>query len=256
MLFCLSFVGCASAVQAKEWRGIIPARSTRADVIRLFGTCSDARAGCTFQVQNEEVFIVFSELRSQYHPCEQKLPPDTVLLVQVKLITPVKLEQLPMNTKSFRTFDPSYPRNIGYKGYINESEGVVIQTYKGEVLQLDYIAARKDVRLCPSYYDRPKSFIQVFIEMCCPRLDIDCPSNPVIDGERIIFSAYTDELESVTLKWEVTAGRIVGGQNTPRITVDTTGVGGRVITATVERNDGNLHTQTTSCTTRVLARPD
>lgn len=47
-------------VAAKEWRGIVPLHSTRADVARLFNTCFDREGGCTFRVGNEEVYIVFS----------------------------------------------------------------------------------------------------------------------------------------------------------------------------------------------------
>ena len=45
---------------AKEWRGIAPLRSTRADVVRLFNQCSDQAEACTFSLAQEEVYILFS----------------------------------------------------------------------------------------------------------------------------------------------------------------------------------------------------
>jgi hypothetical protein len=244
----------APDVLAKEWRGIVPLHSTRVDVVRLFGGCSDR--GCTFSVGNEEAYIVFSNdvVVRQYNECATQLPAGTVLLIEVKLTIPVDIGALQIDKKRFRTFDPSSPPNIGYKGYIDKKDGLVIKTYKGKVLQLDYIAAKKDVPLCPSYYEDPESFIQLLIEMCCPSLNINCPTKPPMDGERITFSADTT-LERAIYKWQVSAGKIVSGQGTQTITVDTSGIGGRTITATIEMNDGNNHTTMSSCDVPVSVRP-
>lgn len=82
LFMCLLF---APEVVGKEWRGIVPLHSTRADVIRLFGNCADRDGGCKFRVGNEEAYIVFSKpvVVSEYHECPRKLPPETVLLIQV-----------------------------------------------------------------------------------------------------------------------------------------------------------------------------
>jgi len=242
------FLMGARIVSAKEWRGIVPLHSTRADVVRLFGSCSQPDGGCQFQLGNEEIHIVFSTgLMSEYHECARKLPPETVLLIEVKLTTPARLEALRITQKNFRTFDPSTPPKMGYKGFIDEKEGLVINTYRGKVLQLDFIAASKDVHLCPSYYEDPKSFIQVFIETYIPGPAVTCPSTEPVAGEKIVFSADDIDLQRVTYQWTVTAGKIVGGQGTRRIVVDTTGIGGKTITATIERHDGSNRVATTSC---------
>ena len=246
----------APDVLAKEWRGIVPLHSTRADVVRLFG-CADPNTGCKVRVGNEEAYFVFSDgtVVRDANECVKDLPPNTVLLVEVQLINPPRLSALHINKNHFRTFDPSMPRNIGYKGYIDEKEGLIIKTYKGKVLQLDYIAAGNDVPLCPDYYEDPEGFIQLLIDYCCPNLSLDCPNHAPVDGERITLSASTNAEGGLKFKWQVTAGKIVAGQGTTKITVDTTGVGGRTITATIEMADSSGHAMNTSCSIPVSVRP-
>jgi hypothetical protein len=252
------FIATVSAphIIAKEWRGITPLHSTQSDVVRLFGGCSDRDGGCKVRVGNEEAYFVFSNgvVVSEYHECARKLPPNTVLLIEVTLINPPTLRALQINRKNFRTFDPSSPPNIGYRGYIDEKQGLIIKTYKGNVLQLDYIASAKDVGLCPSYYEEPETFIQLLIDYCCPSLAVNCPSQSPVDGEPVTLSAQTGDLGRVKYKWQVTAGKIVAGQGTLRITVDTTGAGGRTITATIEMNDGSGHVTMSSCEVPVSVR--
>jgi hypothetical protein len=238
-------IGFALDVSAKEWRGIVPLHSTRADVVRQFGC--DPGQGCKVRVGNEEAYFVFSSDTGEAIKCAKDLPPNTVLLIEVQLINPPKLSAFRINKNQFRTFDPSTPPHTGYKGYIDEKEGMIIKTYKGKVLQVDYIAAGKDVALCPDYYEDPESFIQLFIEHCCPTVYVDCPRQAPIDGERITLSASTGAGGRLRFNWRVSAGKIVAGQGTMKITVDTTGAGGRTITETIEMDYGNGHLTATYC---------
>jgi hypothetical protein len=200
------------------------------------------------------VLLVFSG-ESGFKECPEKVPLETVLLVEVKLIKPIYFANLGFDKKAFKRFDPSYPKRIGYLGYIDEDQGLVVQTYHGNVLQFDYIAAKRDVKLCPSYYESPRSFIQILIEGCCPSLALVCPQTKPLAGERIRISARDVE-DNAELKWEVTAGQILSGQGTREIIVDTTGLGGRVITATVEMQlKGKPHTYNYSCSVEVLPKP-
>jgi hypothetical protein len=255
LLFLLTCMLFAREVVGKEWRGIVPLHSTRADVVRLFGGCSDSDGGCKFSVGNEEAYIVFSNgvVVSEYHECARKLPPETVLLIEVKLTTPVNLGALRIDKKKFRVFDPSSPPNIGYKGYIDEKEGLIIKTYKGRVLQLNYIAAGSDVPLSRSYYEDPESMIRVIDEL--PNLTVYCPDIAPIEGERITISADTVEQPRATFRWEVNIGKIIAGQGTLRIVVDTGGAGGQTLKVAVEMNDGHQHLTMASCEVPVSIRP-
>src|SRR5258706_9576621 len=73
----------ADLVNAEGWRGIVPLRSTREDVIRLFGQCSDYADGCRFSLPTEDVYIAFSDREA----CSHEIPAGTVLLVERELTT-------------------------------------------------------------------------------------------------------------------------------------------------------------------------
>ena len=63
--------------------------------------------------------------------------------------------------KPFKVFDPSSPPKRGYKTYYYVEDGFMINTYKGQMIGLVYIAAQKDIYLCPEYCEDPKAFVEV-----------------------------------------------------------------------------------------------
>jgi hypothetical protein len=165
ILFCLSIlIGWSQHISAKEWRGIVPSRSTRGDVSRLLGQCSDPNLRCAFSLEEEDVYMVFSSLVTDYHECAKHLPADTVLLIEVTPKTEFQLSDFQIEEKKFRKFDPASPPGLGFAGYISEEEGVVFKTYKGKVQQVDYFAAAKDKHLCSTYYESPETFIQMIVD--------------------------------------------------------------------------------------------
>jgi len=89
----------------------------------------------------------------------------------------------------------------------------------------------------------------------CPTVSVSCPSD-VDQGSSITFSSSVTGSANVTYNWSVSAGTISSGQGTSTITVDTAGLGGQTVTATVEL--GGLDpacTRTASCSTAVKAPP-
>jgi hypothetical protein len=85
----------------------------------------------------------------------------------------------------------------------------------------------------------------------CPTVSVSCPADVEI-GAPITFSASGAGDMNVTYNWSVSAGTISGGQGTSSITVDTAGLGGQTVTATVEL--GGLDpscAKTASCSTQV-----
>ncbi|MCM3873298.1 MAG: PKD domain-containing protein [Pyrinomonadaceae bacterium] len=81
----------------------------------------------------------------------------------------------------------------------------------------------------------------VTLEVCvcppppCPNISVSCPSD-VDEGSPITFNASVTGTPDLvpTYNWSVSAGTITGGQGTSTITVDTAGLGGQSVTATVE----------------------
>src|SRR6185369_9308997 len=69
----------------------------------------------------------------------------------------------------------------------------------------------------------------------CPQVSVSCPSD-IDAGQPITFTASVpggDTAATYTYNWSESAGTITSGQGTSSITVDTTGIGGQSVTATV-----------------------
>jgi hypothetical protein len=148
LLILFVAVACNSS-QAKEWRGLVPLRSTRTDVVRLMRQCSDQREGCRFTLENENVYILFSGgLSTKYAECATRLPPETIMFIQVKPRGSLKFSDLQLDKRRFASFNPSAPFKRGFNGY-RSRDGLLIQAYKQSILQLNYIAGETDRNLCP-----------------------------------------------------------------------------------------------------------
>lgn len=91
----------------------------------------------------------------------------------------------------------------------------------------------------------------------CGTLSVTGPSSQVTAGEPMTFTANTSGYPSVTYNWSVSAGTISSGQGTSTITVDTSGLEGQSVTATVELGGtpAGCDCPTTSSETAGVARP-
>ena len=153
-----------NSLLAQEWRGIRPLQSTRDDIRRLLGASPDANdLRSKYRLDKEEVYVVFST-KGFCDADTEKVPPGTVLLIQVTPKRDLRLADLQIDEKKFRRFDPSTPPGIGYEGYINADDGIIFRTHMGRVDEVVYIAAAKDVHLCPDYYENPEKFIRVLVD--------------------------------------------------------------------------------------------
>ncbi|HEY9283543.1 MAG TPA: hypothetical protein VIP46_08820 [Pyrinomonadaceae bacterium] len=92
----------------------------------------------------------------------------------------------------------------------------------------------------------------------CPTVSVTCPDH-VVEGESLTFTASVsgaDPNVEPTFNWTVSAGSISSGQGTPTIKVDTAGVGGQTITATVDVGGyARQCSMADSCTAALVKRP-
>jgi len=92
----------------------------------------------------------------------------------------------------------------------------------------------------------------------CPTISVSCPSD-VEQGSPITYTASIaggDSNITATYNWSVSAGTITSGQGTSTITVDTAGLGGQSVTATVSAGGYDPSCSTaSSCTTSVKPAP-
>jgi hypothetical protein len=66
-----------------------------------------------------------------------------------------------------------------------------------------------------------------------PLIGLNCPTTRPKAGDIISFSADTVDYPKIRFIWTLTAGKILKGQNTRTIVVDTKGLAGQVFTVTV-----------------------
>ena len=179
---------------AKEWRGIIPLHSTRADVTRLLGPSPDANnVRANYFLEKEDVYIVFSS-DEPYLRCPSGVPKDAVLVIQIKPKTKLRLSELRLDQSKYRTFDPSSPPGIGFVGLIDERDGLVIQAFKGYVNEICYIANIQDRKLCESYYENPEAFIRIFVDFY--RGKFDEYQNLPFEDEKARLDNFAIQLQS------------------------------------------------------------
>jgi hypothetical protein len=91
-------------------------------------------------------------------------------------------------------------------------------------------------------------------DLVCPTVTVSC-ADAVDDGQPATFTANFQQgtpTVSETYNWTVSAGTITSGQGTSSITVDTKGLGGQSVTATVDIGGVDPSCgHTASCTTPV-----
>jgi hypothetical protein len=109
--------------------------------------------------------------------------------------------------------------------------GVLFRAVNAPLLTLE----KMDARVGPIPGEQRPVAAQTPSERC-PQLVIACPLYIVAQDTQLRFSALVagqDSGAALTYTWSLSSGAINAGQGTPTITVDTTGLGGRRVTATV-----------------------
>jgi hypothetical protein len=241
LIFFVIAVSASSSI-AKGWRAIVPLHSTRQDVVRAFGHCNDSDPSCEFNYNNEFVHIEFAH--DSQKRCDGTVQPETVLLVEVFPKNPVSLKKLGLKRRDFR----AVRLDRDTKAYVDEVNGLVLKVREARVLQLDYLASDKDKSICSSYYDRPEEFAQDIFRSHVPVINVNCPSS-VRAGDPVTFVADLDGEPRISFLWRLSVGKIQSGQGTKTITVDTSGLEGKSIVATV-----TLGRVETSCATQIAAQ--
>ena len=249
----------AVQAQAKSWRGIVPLRSNRDDVARVVNQpISSDTVRFRYEAPTEVVEFLFSGREAYASDCEKALPLGTVLLIDIKPKTELRLVDSQLNKTKLKELEPSADFIIDGRAYMDENEGFVITASNGIVQRIVYIAAREDQHLCATYYEEPRRFANRILCILCPTISVSCPDE-VKDGNLVSFTAYitVGTLPTpLTYTWAVTGGKIVEGQGTESIKVDSKGLQGKTITATVDV--GGIDpacNRTASCSTPINRKP-
>jgi hypothetical protein len=128
----LLITGGASHVDAKSWRGIVPMKSTRADVRQLLGDGTDARnPGGKYTLADEDVVVLYSS-KDEYFDCVKQLPPDLVLQVRV---TSKLSPRVDPNTKMLRSVSPTQDHPLRSRGFIDDENGSVVSVGEQDAVE-------------------------------------------------------------------------------------------------------------------------
>src|SRR6185295_1635704 len=125
--------------------------------------------------------------------------------IQVEPKTKLKLGDLHLDKKMLKVFDPSAPVGRGNKGY-QTRDGLIIDTFRGRVLQLDYILDPSEWPLCPSYYEEPELFVQTLTVHPPLTVSIYCPE-AVTAGTKLTLRADASVDAKRGPTWAVNAGK-------------------------------------------------
>ncbi len=248
-----TFILCAfESSIAKEWRGITPLRSTRADVLRLWSECVEHKEACRFATDKESVYVLFSGgLPDYYSHCGASLAPETVLFVEVVPKRRLTLKDLSIDKKTLRSFQPIEDYLSDLKGY-QTRDGLIMTVLKESIVQLDYIPDEKERGSCVEFYKRPEPFVQTLSLHPPPTIDLEC--SELILNSRSNLIAKASLLAQIMRgpSWTVDKGRIVSGQFTHKLVVDTSGLNGQTVVVTAEIGDALSHHATSStCSVRI-----
>lgn len=231
----------ATSSHAKEWRGITPFPSTIADVVRQLGSCTSlTNDTCTYSLKEQTVKFVFTS-----EACgtgKESLARQIIVRIELQ---PKVASQLPdYHEIDFYHFSAYFVRgDISYiEHYVNDSVGFAAEAKKGIVTHVYYTPIAADIRICPSSYIKPSELLPVpddskAAEFLGPDISVTCPDKAIEIEEPIKFFANVtggNRYLNITFSWTTSAGKIIAGQSSPSILVDTKGLPGDTeVTATL-----------------------
>jgi hypothetical protein len=148
----ISLLFTAASSKADQWRGIVPLKSTRSDVERLFGkpTSVELDSLARYQFENEKVSIRYisdhdiSQCEEFARLCHCGLPKDTVLAVNVESKVKFKFSSLSIDKTKFQKYEKIMesddPYTVIYKNY---EAGIVyfVSKMDDEIWFVKYIAS-------------------------------------------------------------------------------------------------------------------
>lgn len=135
---------------AKEWCGIVPLHSTRADVERLLKVKPERCGGnaCLYDLPDKTVFALYADeptCRNDDATTSWKVPRDTVIQLTVRLKTPQPFAALDIDPTEY---DPAPDKELRGLVYLSDyAQGVRMETSGDTVRAITYYPAATDDKL-------------------------------------------------------------------------------------------------------------
>lgn len=122
--------------QPKGWRGIEPLNSSREDVERLLGHCSEGKRDyCVYKTDLETILVVYSD-----GPCEKgwpfgyNVPTNTVIRLEVSPVRYLTISALGLKLDEYET----KVNKDGSLMYVNHRQGVAVRVFEEKVGSVIY----------------------------------------------------------------------------------------------------------------------
>jgi hypothetical protein len=253
--FLILILASAPSLSAKAWRGIEPLRSTRSDVVRLFGQCWDQREACVFTLENEDVYVLFSGgMTKDYGGCSEDVPAETVMFIETWPHSGNEFHDFKFAKQEFRELSHTTFRKTTYRSYLNQKDQLLLKTRNGKAIQAVYLPTASELRKCQDFYEPLESFVGIF-QGHVPVISFGCPT-AVTEGQQIVVQGFSNFASRRGFEWTISEGKIVAGQHTTRITIDTNGVISKSINIQAEMQDHDLgHVVFCSCDVELSKKP-
>jgi hypothetical protein len=150
-LICLTILMSSTFLfETKGWRGMVPMRSTRADVEAVLGQGTGPEK-CSYYLDDMNVFFVYTSDRCEDGEARRwNVAPGTVKWITVYLKPQPKLSDLKIDESQYKK------REImdGVLQYINDKDGSSMEVQQGRVTTFLYGPSEGDDHLkCPGYDD-------------------------------------------------------------------------------------------------------
>jgi hypothetical protein len=133
----------AVKAEAKGWRGIVPLKSTRADVERLLGL--PGKHG-RYQFENERAYIDYAGTGpcAPENACLCTVSEDTVLSIYVELEVEMSFSALKLNKKKYKKFVSPQDRTVAT--YSRDKDGIIytVNEEHDEIIAIEYYPTTKD----------------------------------------------------------------------------------------------------------------
>ena len=136
-------VACSLPIVAhgKTWRGIVPLRSTRADVERLLGPGNRGH----YQFDEERAHVNYAEGEcNPVNGCLCLVPKDKVISIYVQLEVEMSFSKLNIDQKDYEKFVSRKDPNMAT--YSNDKEGIIytVNEENDDVTAIEYSPTAKD----------------------------------------------------------------------------------------------------------------
>ena len=135
--------GLPTIAQAKAWRGIVPLKSTRADVERLLGV--PGKHG-RYQFDKERAYVNYAGA-GPCHPvngCLCLVSEDIVISIRVELEVEMRFSRLNLDYKKYEKLIS--PQDPNLASYSNAYEGIIytVDLKNDDVTAIEYLPTAKD----------------------------------------------------------------------------------------------------------------